>query len=43
METVSVANVNTIQNAISSGSVRSVTTPIMGSRENLQIFHDLTK
>ena len=41
--TVSVANVNTIQNALGASSVRSVTAPIMGRRENLQIFQNLTK
>lgn len=41
--TVSVANVNTIQNDIGSSSVRSIAEPTMGSRENIQIFQNLTK
>lgn len=41
--TVSVANVNTIQNAIGASSVRSVPAPVMGSREDLQIFQNLSK
>jgi len=41
--TVSVANVNTIQNAISSGSVRSIVEPHLGSKESAEIFQNLTK
>ncbi len=41
--TVSVANVNTIQNAIGASSVRSIAEPTMGSKESIQIFQNLTK
>ncbi len=41
--TVSVANVNSIQNSIYSDSVRSVAAPTAGSRESVQLFRNLTK
>jgi hypothetical protein len=39
--TVSLANVNSVQSAISASSVRHADRAIMGSRESLQIFQNL--
>lgn len=39
--TVSLANVNSVQNAISASSVRHADRAVMGSRESLQIFQNL--
>lgn len=41
--TVSIANVNTIENSISSSLVRNVTRPVAGSSESKALFENLTK